>query len=124
MRSQQHLKDVAKPFNEQKYDSFWNKLMSDHGPYSQQDVEDIRKFINEIDMDTLGVKDAVQQFKEAVLSMTMAPMRDGNGAIMRAPAEVNHAALPPRPIAGAPAFEIQAYYNALLAEEERSSGSS
>ena len=49
--------------------------------------------------------------------MTMTPMRDGNGAIMRAPAEVNHAALPARPIVGAPAFEIQAYFNALLAEE-------
>lgn len=103
--------------NQQKYNSLWNKLMADYGPYSQQDIENMRKEVNEIDMDGLGVKEAIQKFKEAILSMTMTPVRDGNGHIVFAPAEVNHAAIPARPVVGAPAYEMAAYMEALLQQE-------
>jgi len=103
--------------NQQKYHSAWNKLMAEHGPFSQQDIENMRKDINVIDMDALGVKEAIQKFKETIISMSMTPVRDANRNILYSPAQVNHAALPARPAAGALPLEIAAYWNALLAEE-------
>lgn len=103
--------------NRGKYNSLWNKLRTDHGPYSQQDVENMRNEINTIDMDALGVKDAIQLFKESVLSMSMTPIRDGNGQIMYEPSPINEAALPPKPPGGANMLVIANYWNALQAEE-------
>lgn len=100
---------------QQKYLTVYQHLLKEYGPFSQKDVEEIRQIIMNISIDQMGVKAAMRLFKDGLLAMSLTPVRDANGNIMRELALIDDALLPPEPPGGANPFQIAAYWNALQA---------
>jgi len=72
---------------EAKYNQVYNRLISKYGPYDQKDIEHMRNIMLNLNMDKLGAREAMHQFNNMIMSMTLTPQRDGNNVIMRAPVQ-------------------------------------